>query len=57
MISNGQYPQRALIAYPFNPPHLVPLVELATGQSFYLEVGESILFDYSELLTWKWKAM
>lgn len=26
-------PQRSLIAHPFNPPHLIPLVELVPGQS------------------------
>lgn len=25
------HPQRALIAHPFNPPHLIPLVELVSG--------------------------
>jgi carnitine 3-dehydrogenase len=27
-----KYPQRSLIAHPFNPPHLVPLVELVAGK-------------------------
>ena len=27
-----QHPGRALIAHPFNPPHLVPLVELVAGE-------------------------
>lgn len=27
-----QHPQRSLIAHPFNPPHLVPLVELVAGK-------------------------
>jgi len=26
------YPQRSLIAHPFNPPHLIPLVELVPGK-------------------------
>jgi 3-hydroxyacyl-CoA dehydrogenase len=26
------HPERALIAHPFNPPHLIPLVELVPGQ-------------------------
>ncbi len=29
--SGCRYPQRYLIAHPFNPPHLVPLVELVPG--------------------------
>jgi carnitine 3-dehydrogenase len=28
-----RHPQRCLIAHPFNPPHLIPLVELVPGQS------------------------
>ena len=28
-----KYPQRTLIAHPFNPPHLIPLVELVAGKS------------------------
>jgi 3-hydroxypropionate dehydrogenase (NADP+) len=27
-----QYPERCLIDHPFNPPHLIPLVELVPGQ-------------------------
>ena len=27
-----QHPQRSLIAHPFNPPHLIPLVELVPGR-------------------------
>jgi len=28
----AEHPERCLIAHPFNPPHLIPLVELVTGQ-------------------------
>jgi len=31
-------PQRCLIAHPFNPPHLMPLVELVPGEKTSLEV-------------------
>lgn len=45
------HPERALIAHPFNPPHLVPLVELVGGKktsqetlrrmrSFYTDLGK-----------------
>jgi len=27
-----RYPERSLIAHPFNPPHLIPLVELVPGE-------------------------
>ena len=33
-------PQRALIAHPFNPPHLIPLVELVPGEQTASEVVE-----------------
>lgn len=46
-----QYPERSLIAHPFNPPHLMPLVELVPGtrtseqtvktaQAFYSRLGK-----------------
>ena len=33
-----QHPERTLIAHPFNPPHLVPLVELVGGEQTAPEV-------------------
>ncbi len=33
-----KYPQRSLIAHPFNPPHLIPLVELVSGRQTAPEV-------------------
>ena len=33
-----QHPERALIAHPFNPPHLVPLVELVPGKQTSMDV-------------------
>lgn len=46
------YPDRCLIAHPFNPPHLIPLVELVPGRQtrpetlekardFYLSLGKT----------------
>ena len=32
MLSVLKHPERSLIAHPFNPPHLVPLVELVPGE-------------------------
>ncbi len=35
-----EHPERSLIAHPFNPPHLVPLVELVPGEQTDLKVLE-----------------
>ncbi|MGZ3570267.1 MAG: 3-hydroxyacyl-CoA dehydrogenase family protein [Thermodesulfobacteriota bacterium] len=35
-------PQRCLIAHPFNPPHLVPLVELVPGRQTDLELVQFV---------------
>lgn len=51
MQSVMQHPGRALIAHPFNPPHLIPLVELVPGEQttaatlqtvkdFFLKLGK-----------------
>jgi 3-hydroxyacyl-CoA dehydrogenase len=37
----AQHPERCLIAHPFNPPHLIPLVELVPGK----QTDEKILLD------------
>jgi len=47
----GQHPERVLVGHPFNPPHLIPLVEVVGGQrtadraisramAFYRSVGK-----------------
>jgi len=36
-----QKPERCLIAHPFNPPHLIPLVELVPGRQTDLQLLES----------------
>lgn len=40
MQSVMQFPERALIAHPFNPPHLIPLVELVPGEQTAPEIVE-----------------
>ncbi len=35
-------PQRCIIAHPFNPPHLMPLVELVPGKETSKEVLERV---------------
>jgi 3-hydroxyacyl-CoA dehydrogenase len=51
MQSNCKYPERCVIGHPFNPPHVVPLVEVVAGAktspqtveraiSFYASIGK-----------------
>ncbi len=44
-----QHPQRLLLAHPFNPPHLVPLVELLPGKATAPEVTEATREFYEHL--------
>lgn len=37
-----QHPERALIAHPFNPPHLIPLVELVPGEQTAASIVETV---------------
>ncbi len=37
-----RHPGRALIAHPFNPPHLIPLVELVPGEQTATETMETV---------------
>ncbi len=37
-----EFPQRSLIAHPFNPPHLIPLVELVPGKQTTVETLETV---------------
>jgi 3-hydroxyacyl-CoA dehydrogenase len=54
------HPERCLIAHPFNPPHLIPLVELVPGRqtrpdvleqakAFYLSVGKIPIILHKEV--------
>ncbi|PRH47750.1 3-hydroxyacyl-CoA dehydrogenase NAD-binding domain-containing protein [Burkholderia multivorans] len=44
-----QHPERCLIAHPFNPPHLIPLVELVGGQATDAAVIERAKAFYGAL--------
>lgn len=44
-----QYPGRALIAHPFNPPHLIPLVELVPGEQTSSETIERVREFFQKL--------
>lgn len=50
--ANARHPQRLLVGHPFNPPHLIPLVEVSGGAQtapdvldwaieFYLSIGKA----------------
>lgn len=43
------YPDRCLIAHPFNPPHLIPLVELVPGEQTSPDVVHGV-FDFMQRL-------
>ena len=42
-------PRRTLIAHPFNPPHLVPLVELVAGQDTAVEIIDQVFAFFESL--------
>ncbi|RKX34758.1 MAG: 3-hydroxyacyl-CoA dehydrogenase [Verrucomicrobia bacterium] len=44
-----EHPERSLIAHPFNPPHLVPLVELVPGEQTDPAVLETAKTFFQEL--------
>ncbi|QDU51148.1 3-hydroxyacyl-CoA dehydrogenase family protein [Gimesia panareensis] len=44
-----QHPGRALIAHPFNPPHLIPLVELVPGEQTSTETLECVRDFFQQL--------
>lgn len=44
-----QHPERCLIAHPFNPPHLIPLVELVGGEATDAAVIERAKAFYDAL--------
>lgn len=45
----ARHPERVLIAHPFNPPHLVPLVEIVGGRQTSEEAIESALEVFRHL--------
>lgn len=44
-----QHPERVLVGHPFNPPHLLPLVEVVAGQQTAFEVVEWALAFYRHI--------
>jgi len=60
MQSNAKHPERILIGHPFNPPHIIPLVEVVGGTktspeavqraiSFYASIGKKPIHLHKEL--------
>lgn len=44
-----EHPERTLIAHPFNPPHLIPLVELVPGEKTDPAVVEAMRVFFTDL--------
>jgi 3-hydroxyacyl-CoA dehydrogenase/sugar lactone lactonase YvrE len=60
MQTNAKHPERILIGHPFNPPHIIPLVEVVGGTktspeavqqaiSFYASIGKKPILLHKEL--------
>ena len=58
--SNCKHPERVLIGHPFNPPHIIPLVEIVGGtktspgaiqqaMAFYASIGKKPILLHKEL--------
>ncbi len=46
---NSKFPERCITAHPFNPPHLIPLVELVKGEQTSEETVQLCYDFYKEL--------
>jgi 3-hydroxyacyl-CoA dehydrogenase len=46
---NATRPERCLIAHPFNPPHLIPLVELVPGEQTNRQLIEEVRLFFEGL--------
>ena len=44
-----EHPQRSLIAHPFNPPHIIPLVELVPGRQTSRQTMETVSAFFRQL--------
>jgi len=60
MQSNAKHPERILVGHPFNPPHIIPLVEVVGGTktspeavqraiAFYASIGKKPILLHKEL--------
>jgi 3-hydroxyacyl-CoA dehydrogenase len=44
-----KHPQRCVVGHPFNPPHLIPLVEVVSGQQTSRETVEKVMAFYRSI--------
>jgi 3-hydroxyacyl-CoA dehydrogenase len=49
MQSNCKHPERVLVGHPFNPPHIVPLVEIVGGTKTSLEAIQRAIEFYAAI--------
>ena len=49
MQSNCKHPERCVIGHPFNPPHVIPLVEVVAGTKTSPETVERVIEFYSSI--------
>src|SRR5215813_4057213 len=49
MQTNAKHPERILIGHPFNPPHLIPLVEVVGGTKTSPEAIQSAITFYASI--------
>lgn len=49
MQSNCKHPERCVIGHPFNPPHVIPLVEVVAGAKTSPETVERVIEFYSSI--------
>src|SRR6201988_4950985 len=49
MQSACKHPERILVGHPFNPPHVVPLVEVAAGEKTSPETVERVIAFYESI--------
>jgi 3-hydroxyacyl-CoA dehydrogenase len=49
MQSACKHPERCVIGHPFNPPHMVPLVEIVAGEKTSLHVVEQAISFYTSI--------
>src|SRR4029078_12633856 len=60
MQTNCKHPERVLVGHPFNPPHIIPLVEVVGGSktspaaikqalAFYASIGKKPIYLKKEL--------
>jgi 3-hydroxyacyl-CoA dehydrogenase, NAD binding domain len=56
MQSACKHPERCVIGHPFNPPHIIPLVEVVAGAKTSETVQRALSF-YTSMFEKKWSAM